>query len=62
MWKIHRGWIKAHIIEDVMRTALLGVEIINDQVSDGYVFLILLDRHRKFQEPTFYPSSCGRGI
>jgi hypothetical protein len=46
MWKIHRGWIwiKAHIIVDVKSKDLLGIEITNEQVSDGEVFPALLDQ------------------
>jgi len=44
MWKIHRGWIKAHIIVDVKSKEILGIEITNEQVGDGEVFPILLDQ------------------
>jgi hypothetical protein len=44
MWRIHRGWIKAHIIVDVKSKDLLGIEITNEQVSDGEVFPALLDQ------------------
>ena len=38
MWRIHRGWIKAHIIVDVKSKEILDIEIINEQVGDGDVF------------------------
>jgi len=44
MWKVHRGWIKAHIIVDVKSKDLLGIEITNEHVSDGEIFPALLDQ------------------
>lgn len=44
MWRIHRGWIKAHIIVYVKSKELLGIEITNEQIGDGEVFPILLDQ------------------
>jgi hypothetical protein len=44
MWRVHRGWIKAHIIVDVKSKNLLGIEITNEKVSDGEVFPALLDQ------------------
>jgi len=44
MWRIHRGWIKSHIIVDVKSKDLLGIEITNEQVNDGEVFPALLDQ------------------
>lgn len=44
MWKIHRGWIKSHIIVDVKSKDLLGIEITDEKVSDGEVFPTLLDQ------------------
>lgn len=43
-WRIHRGWIKVHIIVDVKSKDLLGIEITNEHVNDGTVFPVLLDR------------------
>ncbi len=44
MWRVHRGWIKAHIIVDVKSKDLLGIEITNKHFSDGEVFPALLDQ------------------
>jgi hypothetical protein len=49
MWRVHRGWIKAHIIVDMKSKDLPGIEITNERVSDGEVFLALLDQA---QEPS----------
>ena len=41
----NRGeWIKAHIIVNVKSKDLLGIEITNEQVSDGEVFPALLNQ------------------
>jgi len=58
MWKIHRGWIKAHIIVDVKSKNLLGIEITNEQVSDGEVFPALLDQAHEASGDRPLPRFC----
>jgi predicted DNA binding protein len=43
LW-VQQGWIKAHIIVEVNSKKLLGIEITNEQASDGQVFPALLDQ------------------
>ena len=46
-WKIHRGWIKAHIAVDIETKEILGIEITDERVSDSSQFENLIEQAEK---------------
>ncbi len=46
-WKVHRGWIKAHIAVDVKTKETLAIEITNETVADREEFENLIDQTEK---------------
>lgn len=43
-WRVHRGWIKAHIAVDVKTKETLAIEITNETVADREEFENLIDQ------------------
>ena len=43
-WKVHRGWIKAHIAVDVETKEILGIAITDERVSDSSRFKSLIEQ------------------
>lgn len=43
-WRVHRGWIKAHIAVDVKTKETIAVEITNETVTDREEFENLIDQ------------------
>ena len=43
-WKVHRGWIKIHIMIDVETNSILAIEATDEETSDGEMFVPLLDQ------------------
>ncbi len=43
-WKVHRGWIKAHIAVDIKTKEILAVEITDETVADSEKFDELIDQ------------------
>jgi Transposase DDE domain. len=43
-WKVHRGWIKIHIMIDVETNRILALEVTNEKTSDDEMFLPLLNQ------------------